>query len=418
MRHAADGACASAAAHPPKRMIRSSASDDAVMARRREHAGTMPVIQVQPPTAAVSKNGPEAPAQKVEVVVSTPTVIKALAIFFGVILVFIARDALLSIVLSAVIVLGLDPPVAALERRGWGRGKAGLLLFALIGLAVFVIVVWAATPVWQSIEKFLDQLPAYVNEARNSDLLSGIDKNSDVFEKLEAALVDAARNLPESAINLLGAAAGALGSVFQLVTLTFLTLFGLIAKPQLIHSARQLMRPAPGARFERTFDEVTHTISFSLLGNIIISVIAGTVVGITAVIIDAPSPMVLALIVGLFDLIPQIGSAIAAFIVCIITLIASGLAPALILLAVILVYQQAENYLIQPAVMRQVVELSGFATIASVMVGGALLGVVGAILAVPVAASAKVVIREATQGRRERIAALQEAEAAGVVRPG
>ena len=70
------------------------------------------------------------------------------------------------------------------------------------------------------------------------------------------------------------------------------------------------------------------------------------------------------------------------------------------MLVVILVYQQVENYLIQPAVMRQAVELSGFATIAVVMLGGALLGVVGAVLAVPVAASVKIVLRELTQGRR------------------
>jgi predicted PurR-regulated permease PerM len=157
-----------------------------------------------------------------------------------------------------------------------------------------------------------------------------------------------------------------------------------------------------------TLDEVCRTISFSLLGNIVISVIAGTVVGVTAVIIDAPSPVVLALIVGLFDLIPQVGSAIAAFIVCIVTLVGSGLPDALILLAVILVYQQLENYLIQPAVMKQAVSLSGFATIAVVMLGGALLGVVGAILAVPVAASVKVILREATEGRRARMASLAD----------
>ena len=74
----------------------------------------------------------------------------------------------------------------------------------------------------------------------------------------------------------------------------------------------------------------------------------------------------------------------------------------------ILVYQQVENYLIQPAVMRQAVELSGFATIAVVMVGSALLGVVGAVLAVPVAASVKVVVNELTKGRRARMDALRE----------
>ena len=148
--------------------------------------------------------------------------------------------------------------------------------------------------------------------------------------------------------------------------------------------------------------------SFSLIGNIVISVIAGTVVGVAAVIIGAPSPMVLALIVGLLDLIPQIGATIAAFIVTLVTLVAAGPLEAAIMLAVILVYQQAENYLIQPAVMRQAVELSGFATIAVVMLGGALLGVVGAVLAVPVSASVKIVLHELTEGRRARMAALAE----------
>ena len=202
-----------------------------------------------------------------------------------------------------------------------------------------------------------------------------------------------------------------MGSVFQLVTLTFLTLFGLLAKPQLTRAGLELMQPHQATRFERILGEVCNAISFSLIGNIVISVIAGTVVGIAAVIVGAPSPMVLALVVGLLDLIPQIGSTIAAFIVTLVTLVATGPGPAAVMLVVILVYQQLENYLIQPAVMRQAVELSGFATIAVVMLGGALLGVVGAVLAVPVAASVKIVLRELTQGRRMRMAALSGAPA-------
>ena len=140
--------------------------------------------------------------------------------------------------------------------------------------------------------------------------------------------------------------------------------------------------------------------SFTLIGNIVISVIAGTTVGVAAAIVGAPSPIVLGLIVGLLDLIPQIGATIAAVIVSLITLIASGPVDCAILPTVILVYQQAENYMIQPAVMRQAVELSGYATIASVMLGSALLGAVGAVLAVPVAASVKIIVAELTADRR------------------
>ena len=353
--------------------------------------------------------GPDTKPQMIEVVVSVPTVVKALGIFFGIILVYLSRDALLDIALAAVLVLGLDPPTSALVRRGWGRGRAALAVFGIIFLVIFVIVVWTVRPLWDSVQGFADHLPGYVDEVRNNAVLKDIDQSTDVFKKLQSALADLARSLPETAINLLGSVGSAIGSVFSLVTLTFLTLFGLIAKPQLTKAGLDLMRPQHAARFDRTLGEVSNAISYTLIGNIVISIIAATVVGVAAVIVGAPSPVVLAVIVGLFDLIPQIGSTIAAVIVVTITLIASGPVPAAIMLAVILVYQQVENYLIQPAVMRQAVELSGFATIASVMLGGALLGVVGAVLAVPVAASVKIIVREVTEGRRERMTALREA---------
>src|SRR5688500_11139795 len=102
----------------------------------------MTVTRVPPTEPA----GPTRPA-KIEVTVSPQSVAKLLAVIAFVVLVVAARSALLSIALSIVLVLGLDPPVSALERRGWGRGKAGLTVFAAIGLTVVVIVVWAVSPV-------------------------------------------------------------------------------------------------------------------------------------------------------------------------------------------------------------------------------------------------------------------------------
>ena len=222
-----------------------------------------------------------APPRKTEVVFSLPTVMKALAVFFGVIVIFLVRDALLSIALAIVMVLGLDPPVSALERRGWGRGKAAMCVLGGVVLTVFVIVVWAVRPLWEAFGGFLDKLPGYVEEARTSPVLEDIDKGTEAFQKLEATLADAARSLPETAIHLLGAAATVVGSVFSLVTLAFLTLFGIIAKPQLTRAGLELMRPHHAARFERTLGDVANAVSFTLLGNIAISVIAGTVVGIS-----------------------------------------------------------------------------------------------------------------------------------------
>lgn len=356
--------------------------------------------------------GPGAPP-RVEVVVSAATVVKALALALGIVLVVIARDAVLSVLLATVLVLGLDPPVTALERRGIGRGKAAVLVFAGIGLAVLVIVVWAVAPVWSEIRQFADDLPAYLDDVRDSPALKQLDDNTQAIAKIRDAIADAATTLPNAAIGLLGAAGSVFGGLLTLATLAFLTLFGLVAKPALTRAALELFPPETAERARTTIDDVSRTMSSALVGNVVISVIAGVVVGVAAWLAGAPSPVVLALIVGLFDLIPQVGSAVAAIIVVAVTLVATGPVAAAVMLAVILVYQQIENYAIQPAVMRQAVELSPFATIAAVLVGSALLGVVGAILAVPVAAAVKIVFAAATAGRRARMARLAHAGGLG-----
>lgn len=230
-----------------------------------------------------------------------------------------------------------------------------------------------------------------------------------MVDKAKELAADAAQKIPESAASLLGLTSGLVGSLLSIVTLLFLTLFLAVGLPNIKKGSLAMLPPAQAAHVGGVIDQVTKVISSSLIGNVAISLIAGTVVGVTAVLIGAPFPVALAVIVGLFDLVPQIGSTIAAFIVCLITLAGAGLAAALILAVVIIVYQQVENYLVQPAVYSTAVDLSGFATIASVLVGGALLGVVGAILAVPVAASLKVIMAEITKPRRERMAAMRGA---------
>jgi predicted PurR-regulated permease PerM len=351
--------------------------------------------------------------RRVEVVVSGATVFKAALVALGVLVLIVANEVILTIGLSLVFAFGLDPVVGVLTKRGMGRGKASLLVFFVLFVIVFTLVVWAAKPIWNEVQGLVGDIPGYIDDLKDEPVFQQLSENTDVVEKAHDVAVDAARSIPEAAISLLGLTGSLVGSVFSLVTLTFLTLFLLIGLPDFKRAALDMLEPAQAERWDRVIGDVTSTISFSLLGNLTISVIAGTVVGITALIVDAPFPIVLAFIVGLLDLIPQVGSMIAAIIVVAITLAGAGVGPAVVMALVILVYQQVENYVIQPVVYRQAIELSGFATIAVVMVGGALLGVLGAILAVPVAGSLKVIFREVTASRRERMAALREQAASG-----
>jgi predicted PurR-regulated permease PerM len=204
------------------------------------------------------------------------------------------------------------------------------------------------------------------------------------------------------------------------VTLTFLSLFLLMERPAITDWLFGFTRPEVEARWHPVVEDSISAVSTSLLGNVAISILAGLVGGLSAWAFGLPFPIVLGLIAGVLDLIPQVGATVASIILVAVALTVST--PAAIAMLVIqLVYQQLENYVVYPIVYRRAVSLSGFTTIVAVLIGGALLGVAGAILAVPFAAVIKTVLREAGRPRRERMAALRSGDdaqlAAGVVEP-
>ena len=116
-----------------------------------------------------------------------------------------------------------------------------------------------------------------------------------------------------------------------------------------------------------------------------------------------PFALALGIVAGLLGLIPQIGATLAAVVLSLVAL-TQGVPQALIMLAVCIGYQQVENYVLQPTIQGRAAEISGFFVIASVIVGAALLGVVGALIAVPIVASVQIVIRELTAERRAAVA--------------
>jgi predicted PurR-regulated permease PerM len=347
------------------------------------------------------------PAQRVEVIVPVRTLLVLLAFGALVVLAVLSLGTLISIFLAAVIALGLDPLVAALVRRGWRRGPAALTVFVALYAALVVIVLLAAGPAWDQIVQFVNQLPEYWDELTQTDGFEQLVSTAGADETIRNALKDLAAGLPEAATTLLGIAGGIFGSVLSLVTLTFLSLFLLMERPTITDWLFGFATPATDARWRPVVEESIGAVSSSLLGNLAISVVAAVVAGLSAWAFGLPFPLVLAVITGLLDLIPQVGATIAAVILVAVALTVST--PAAIgMLVIQLIYQQVENYIVYPIVYRRAVELSGFTTIVAVLIAGALLGVVGAILAVPFAAVIKIVLREASAPRRARMAELRQ----------
>jgi predicted PurR-regulated permease PerM len=347
------------------------------------------------------------PPQRVEIVVGARTLLTLLAFGALVALVLLSLGTLISIFLAAVIALGLDPVVGALVRRGWKRGPASLVVFFALFASVFVLVLVTAGPVWNEIEEFVHSLPALFDEMQQQDWFKTLTSTAGADDTIRNALKDIAAGLPEAANALLGAAGGIFGSVLSLVTLTFLALFLLMERPSITDWLFGFTKPETDARWRPVVENSIQAVSTSLIGNVAISLVAATVAGVSAWIFGLPFPIVLAVITGLLDLIPQVGATIAAIILTLAALTVSTEA-AIAMVVIQLIYQQVENYIVYPIVYRQAVELTGFTTIVSVLIASSILGVAGAILAVPFAAVIKTVLREAGAPRRERMAALRE----------
>jgi predicted PurR-regulated permease PerM len=348
------------------------------------------------------------PAQRVELIVSVRTLL--LLVVFGalVALAIVSLGILLSIFVAIVLALGLDPVVGALVRRGWRRGPAALAVLAALFAVALVIVAVAVGPLWDEIKDFADELPSLWQKLTDSAAFQQF-VSSGSQDKVKSGLEDLARGLPEAATTILGVAGGVFSGLLSLVTLTFLALFMLMERPTITDWLMGFEPPAVEARWRPVLEESISAISSSLIGNVAISIIAATVAGLSAWAFGLPFPIVLAVITGFLDLIPQVGATVAAVILVAVALTVST--PAAIgMLVIQLVYQQVENYIVYPIVYRRAVELSAFTTIVAVLIAGSILGVVGAILAVPFAAVIKIVVREAGRPRREQMAALRAAE--------
>ena len=353
----------------------------------------------------------EAPSQdaralNVNVTVRTILLVAAIA-FLAWAFIYIS-EAIMTLFLALFSALVLEPVVRLMQRHSrFGRGAcATILILGLTGLAV-VFVLLLLAPLAGSFRDFVDALPGMIDDITSSSSFgSWIDEHSSATETSQANVKEVAQAIAGAAGGLIGLVVSGFSFVLALVTAIFLTLFLMIDLPRLIGAVDTLLDPRGSARWSRMSERIITAVSRTMLGNIAISFICGTIYGVSCWLLGTPYPVVMGVIAGLLDLIPMIGATIAGAILVLATL-TQGLTPALIMLAIVLVYQQFENYVLQPTILGKAAAVSGFFVILSVMIFGALFGVIGAIVAVPIIASIQIVVIEVTTERRARMAALR-----------
>jgi predicted PurR-regulated permease PerM len=296
-------------------------------------------------------------------------------------------DILVLVLVSLILALGFQPSVVWLERRGLSRGRAvglGLLAGAIL-IGAFLALVLPG--VIRQVVELARAAPEYIERAtRESGFLADLNERFD----LEARIQDLGSEAPETVLGLVGSFAGL---VINSLTVLVLTIYFTVNLPRMRAGVARLLGRQDREEFEGIYDQSIRRVGGYVQGNLLISAIAGITSFVALLIIGVPFAAALAFLVAILDLIPSIGATLGAAMAAVVAAFA-GLPEFIATVAFFIVYQQVENYVIQPRVMGRTVETSTGVVILAVLIGGALLGVVGALLAIPTAAIIKVVFDE------------------------
>jgi predicted PurR-regulated permease PerM len=310
------------------------------------------------------------------------------------------RNILLLVLVAAVLAVGLDPAVRRLERLGLPRGWAvSLIMLATIGF-VLLFSGLVIPPVVRGVRQLASDIPGYIErlQAENS-WFRDLARKYDLSTKLKS-LTDRLPSLASASLGrILGITRSIASVIFNMLTILILTIYFLMALPRGERTAEDLMGGEHRHRNVRIFREALDRVGGYVSGNIAVSIIAGIVSFVFLRIMGVPFAAALALWVAIADLIPTVGATLGALAAVIVAFFSSTLDGTTTIIFFV-VYQQVENYVIVPRVMRKAVDLSPAAVIVSVLIGGSLAGFAGALLALPIAAGVKVVIRDVWLGPR------------------
>ena len=322
------------------------------------------------------------------------------AVTYGIVeLVVRARSVLILIGLALFIASGLDPAVRWLMRWRMPRWCAVLAVLSA-ALGVFAGFLLAAIPPLAAQASALaGQLPHYLHALNNPhSSLGRLNLHYHLEQRVQKLLEDRGSTI---AGGVLGAGEVVLSAVGTVFAVTVLTVYFLVGLPGI---KLFLYRLAPRSRRPRVIligDEIFTKVGGYLLGNFLTSLIAGAGTYVWMLIFGIPYPALLGLLVALLDLVPVVGSTIGGIIVTLIALTVS-LPVAISTLCFYVGYRLAEDYLLVPRIMGKTVEVPAIVTVVAVLVGAALLGLIGALVAIPAAAAIRLLLHEVTFRRMDR----------------
>jgi predicted PurR-regulated permease PerM len=305
------------------------------------------------------------------------------------------RDIFVWILAAAFLAVALNPLVEKLEPRVGRRpaATAVVLTFTIGFLAVLTALV---APFVTQVDELSTGLPQAISEARKDSTVKRLDTRFHIADKAKEHL----DSLPDIVF---GAAGTVLGGAVAVSTIFFLTLFLLYELPNITRVALSQVPPRRRPRVIAAAHHMNRNIGGYVAGNLVISLICGTVTTISLYLLGVPYALALGVFMAVFDLIPLVGATIGSVVVIASGVIFVDVRAGLILFAIAMIYQQVENHLLQPLIYGRTVQIPSLTVLVAVLCGGASLGLVGALLAIPIAGTIQAVVGELLEERAVRL---------------
>lgn len=309
-----------------------------------------------------------------------------------------AQSVVILVVVALFIALGLNPLVRRLVSSGVKRGLA-VLIVVIGALVVLALVLFAVVPVFvEQIATLIASGPGLLQETLRNPQINDLNERYQLVSRAQE-FVSSGSLVQRAFGGLLGAAGAVAGAVVSGFTLVILSLYFVVALPQLRNSIVRLSPASRRARAGYLTDQIFLRISSYISGTFVVALIAGILSYVFLLIVGLGEfALALAVLVAVLDIIPLIGATLGAIVVVIIGFVQSPTIGIACLIFYVL-YQQFENFVVQPRVFKKAVDVPGALVVIAALVGGALLGITGALLAVPVAAVALLILREVAQPR-------------------
>lgn len=296
--------------------------------------------------------------------------------------------------------LGLEPVVSWLVNRGLRRWISIALVFVVFVAGIGGFAAAAIPPLFAQITELVNQAPLYLQQAQDrSSFIGGLN---DRFG-LQQRITDAVNGIDGSVLNqVVSAGTAVVEAIVDSLIAIVLTLYFLADMPRIRTTIYRLIPHTRRPRAILIGDEVFAKVGAYVLGNVLISLLLGAATLIWLTAFDVPYPLVLAILVAIFDLVPIVGSTLAGIVVGAVALTVS-LPVCLATIVFYIAFQMIEDYVLVPRIIGRAVHVPALTTIVAVLIGASLLGVVGALVAIPIAAALQMIVQEVLYPRLDSV---------------